>query len=359
MVNAEDILADILASKPVKYDNETIEGELDLSKLTPLKDDEGRVHIPVSIEIKNSEVLGKAKFRDVVFEEPVSFKNTNFGGIADLVGARFDSNAEFCDAVFSSRANFTNAQFDGSADFSKVEFSGGDAYFGEARFISHADFHRAQFGGNAHFGEAHFCGDVSFSWANFIGDAHFPKAEFHETLDLNKSKFNVLYISWNLIKDRVHYYGNSCKDVHDNGRIDGPTYLALIKNFKIVEQFGDADECFYQYRKESQDCKRLYGDWDWSKLSDIASWISCGYGVRPIHTVICMFCIVVIGWVFFIGSSESLFESFYFSVMTFTGGDPDNLTIGRWLRTVAMIEAILGYLLMALFVVVLGRKFIR
>jgi len=72
-----------------------------------------------------------------------------------------------------------------------------------------------------------------------------------------------------------------------------------------------------------------------------------------------MFCIVVTGWIFFIGSSESLFENVYFSVMTFTGGDPDNLTLGRWLRTAAMIEAILGYLFMALFVVVLGRKFIR
>jgi len=358
LVKAEDILADILAGKQVKYYNETIEGELDLSKLKSLMDGEGRVRIPVSIEIKNSEVLGKAKFRNVVFEEQVIFKDTNFSGYARFNGANFIGDANFSDAVFSSRANFTNAQFGGSADFSKVEF-GCDAYFGEARFIGDADFHRAQFGGNAHFGEAQFCGNALFSWAKFSGDAHFPKAQFHKTLDLNKSKFNILYITWNLIKDKVHYYSNSCKDVHDNGRIDGPTYLALIKNFKIIEQFSDADEGYYQYRKESQDCKRLYGNWDWSKLADIVSWISCGYGVRPIHTFICMFCIVVIGGFLFLGSSESLFESFYFSVMMFTGGDPDNLTLGRWMRTIAMIEAILGYLFMALFVVVLGRKFIR
>ena len=351
MVKAEDILADILAGRSVKYYEEIIEGDLDLSKLALPRDDNGRVIVKVPIEIMtNSEIRGEVKIRKAVFLKSVRFN-----------GAVFIGDVNFHDSIFSSQANFTNAQFRCNADFSNVKF-GLDAYFRKAKFIGDADFHGAQFGGDAHFGEAKFEGNARFSRAEFRGDAYFLIAQFNKTLGLNKLNFKKLYITWDSIKDRLYYYDKNHMDGPYKNHTDGPTYLALIKNFNIIEQFDDADDCYYRYRKESQDHKRLYSaenGWDWSKLSDIASWISCGYGVRPIHTVICMFCIAVIGWVFFIGSSESLFESLYFSVMTFTGGNPDNLTLGRWLRTVAMIEAILGYLFMGLFVVFLGRKFIR
>jgi hypothetical protein len=63
--------------------------------------------------------------------------------------------------------------------------------------------------------------------------------------------------------------------------------LAPISSFKISEQFDDADDCYYQYRRKSQAEKKLYS-WkgglpvmNWSKLLDALSWISCGYGVRP------------------------------------------------------------------------------
>jgi len=455
LVKAENILADILAGKPVKYDDEKIEGNLNLDQL---KDDRGRAHIPVPIEITNSNIGTDVNFNNAVFEEAVSFSGSKFyKSEIDFGGACFRKDAEFSEAEFGN-ANFSGAEFQLNANFKKAKFVGegiidfrdaqfnGVADFTEADLIA-ADFHRAQFSGNANFGHAQFkedadfrvsqfngytsfnniklSGDISFalarfsfyanfsdtnfggnasfmsthffcnanfgysrfsgyadfvsavfsgdadfikvefdsdakfdnakfggnaefSWAKFKADAHFQNVEFDYRLALNNLKFDRLYITWPSIKNSLVY--------------DGPTYLALIKNFKIIERFGDADDCDYQYRKASQDHKRLYSGergWDLSKLSDIASCVSCGYGNRPIHTVICMFCIVVIGWIFFIGSSESLFESFYFSVMTFTGGDPDNLTLGRGLRTVAMIEAIFGYLLMALFVVVLGRKLIR
>ena len=347
MVKAEAILIDILYDRPVKYDNETIEGDLDLSKLDLPKDEKGRALIRISIEIKASDIDGVVNFGDAVFEEPVSFGDNKFSGFVDFRRAKFVRDADFYRSEFGGDAYFEKADFGDHANFAVAHF-GRIADFSEALFNADADFAVAKFDDIAGFGGVQFNGDAIFDLAQFSDHAYFVNAEFNTKLKFYGTKFDKLYISWNSIKNNLVY--------------DGPTYLALIKNFKIIERFADADNCHYQYRKESQDRKRLYSgesSWDWSKLSDIASWISCGYGVRPIHTFICMFCIVVIGWVFFIGSSESLFESFYFSVMTFTGGDPDNLMLGRWLRTVAMIEAIFGYLFMALFVVVLGRKFIR
>jgi len=314
------------------------------------------------IDFTDARFKGDAKFSRAMFGDQntrtVVFEGAKFEVTSDFSWAQFSCDVIFNDALFIGNTSFRKARFSNEARFFSAKFSS-NVYFFSAKFSGNAIFILAQFSCNARFTSAKFDSGGYFSSAKFNGGAKFYNAQFgydaiftdtlfDKELDLCKLKFSQLYISWNSINDNLVY--------------DGPAYLALIKNFKIIERFVDADDCYYQYRKESQDRKRLYGEvngWDSSKLSDITSWISCGYGVRPIHTVICMFCIVVIGWVFFIGSSESLFESFYFSVMTFTGGDPDNLTLGKWLRTAAMIEAIFGYLLTALLVVVLARKFIR
>lgn len=63
---------------------------------------------------------------------------------------------------------------------------------------------------------------------------------------------------------------------------DGPTYIKLIKNFREMEQFGDADDAYYQYRRLSQADK----EWSFSKLGDIFMWLTCGYGVKPQYTII-------------------------------------------------------------------------
>jgi hypothetical protein len=241
-------------------------------------------------------------------------------------------------STFGRIAFFIDAKFRGDATFGAANLGGA-----------------ATFGADADFGGAKFSGEAGFSGAKFGAYANFMKAEFDNKLKLGNFKSERLYITWNSIKDELVY--------------SGPAYLALIKNFKALEQFDDADDCYYQYRRESQDRKKLYDNekgWDWSKFMDIISWISCGYGVRPLHTVLSIFGVVFIIGIIFLGYFDSIFESFYFSIMTFTGGlitftggEADILIEERWLRSLAMIEAILGYLLMALFVVVLARKFIR
>ncbi|HRW82582.1 MAG TPA: pentapeptide repeat-containing protein [Methanothrix sp.] len=228
-----------------------------------------------------------------------------------------------------------------------AQFSG-DASFSSDRFSGNASFSSDRFSGNAYFTDAQFSGNVIFSDAQFSGNADFRGAQFDKELNLDNLKLDRLYINWSSIRDNLVY--------------DGPAYLALIKNFEVIERFSDADDCYYQYREESRALKEWYSEksgWDRSKLLDTIAWITCGYGVRPIHTVFCMFGVVFVSGIIFLGYFDSLFESFYFSLMTFTGGNPNNLEPGRWLRSLSMIEAILGYLFMALFVVVLARKLIR
>ena len=173
---------------------------------------------------------------------------------------------------------------------------------------------------------------------------------------------------------------------------NGPTYIKLIKNFREMEQFGDADDAYYQYRRQSQADKK----WSSSKLEDIFIWLSCGYGVRPWNApawgviIIFIFSLIYMPgtlnfWPFTLrycpftlfdwlresgirrlkeGGEDyeqdtSFCDAFYFSVTTFT-----TLSYGDWhpknyYRVLAAIEGLLGWLTLALFLVTLANVMIR
>jgi len=95
-----------------------------------------------------------------------------------------------------------------------------------------------------HFSGAEFIGDTDFIGAEFSKDANFSGAQFSQKLDFHMLQYEQLFINWESIKDHLEY--------------DGATYLSLIKNFRNLELFGDADACYYQYRKISQSKKDWY-----------------------------------------------------------------------------------------------------
>jgi len=198
---------------------------------------------------------------------------------------------------------------------------------------------------------------------------------------------------------------------------DPAIYLLLINNFKNLGSFKDADNCYYKYRNLEQKDKKwysssnkyidslvkikeelvsyprlLYADlhwlfsaylswiyrFNWSKLYDLISEISCGYGVRVLPILLWMIGLSLIfafGYHIFDGiaptvisetttkaanpADVSIFDSLYFSITALIGKPTTSFNpIGRW-KYIVMIESILGYLLLALFVVVIIRKIIR
>ena len=150
---------------------------------------------------------------------------------------------------------------------------------------------------------------------------------------------------------------------------NGPAYIELIKNFRGMEQFEDADAVYYQYRRLSQKNKK----WSFSKLMDVVAGVSCGYGVKPGYPLICGFILIVLfALVYKLGngikrlklkengdSRVSFWDAFYFSLVTFT-----TVGYGDWYpedryRKFVMIEGVLGWLLLALFIVTLANVMIR
>jgi hypothetical protein len=160
---------------------------------------------------------------------------------------------------------------------------------------------------------------------------------------------------------------------------NGAAYLALVKNYKSLEWFDEADECYYKYRRIGQD----QAPWGWGKISDIISWLSCGYGVRVSYTAFwCLFTILIFGVIFWAGKGMDKFviegvelpgdqrlrpskrvsftDALYFSIAMFTTSQaPVNTYPVGVYRHLAMAEGILGWFFLGLFVVVLSAVLIR
>jgi uncharacterized protein YjbI with pentapeptide repeats len=328
-VSASEILKQIENGEDIFLENVRITGKLDLSKIE-LKT------VPNARSARDIEYYGLEKelkivesnitIRDSVFEEDVDFSNTefrkdidfcgtsfsgknyflganfaddayfedaNFAGFAQFEDANFADDARFWDAIFAGDAYFWNVNFAGDADFDGVNFAGdayfeganfaGDAYFQDANFAGFAQFEGANFAGDACFWDAIFAGNAYFWNVNFADDAYFEDANFTGNVIFSYTKFDKVYfigttftnvsftgldykqmnVEWSTLKDVLAY--------------DGPAYIKLIKNFRGMEQFEDADAVYYQYRRLSQKNKK----WSFSKLMDVVAGVSCGYGVKP------------------------------------------------------------------------------
>jgi hypothetical protein len=433
VIQAREILAKIERGEDVEYDGVIVEGDLDISELElPTEQVErkkvaeslgyrGRCKVISSeIAITNSLIRNNVNFNYAYFQKRISFVNTEFDGLAIFGVAKFAEPTEFARSKFCSDAIFKGTKFEGYADFFRVNF-GEYTDFTRAEFGGIADFWGAEFGSKARFWEVEFVEDAGFQETEFRGDVTFMGAKFYKNILLDSSKFDTMYINFNSIKDRIVY--------------DGPAYLRLIKNFKTIERFCDADDCYYQYRKKNQTRKKWYSEenrlieffvsyynwtfakikrifeslswihnyppftwihrFNWSKLLDWIGFVSCGYGVR-IQPIILWVLSSVLGFTLLykllpqrygaiaesgpstvtmeaVNNSTLLFtfssgdgaispswgECLYFSFTALTGGTPDGLHPVGLCKYAVMFEGVLGYLFLALFVVVLARKIIR
>lgn len=341
--------------------------------------------------------FGQAVFCDACFRGDAKFERSLFAESANFSRSLFGGTASFSSAAFSGTASFIDVEFCGLSQFSAVRFRG-DAVFDQAKFDDDASFNSTYFEGKALFKAALFSEDARFMGSRFMDAADLSGSEFRKNLILesariytmrllnaiftagshvylHRSDFSELEVQWASIKNRLIY--------------DGAVYLSLIKNFKNMEWFEDADDCYYQYRRKSQAEKKLI-TWqrgmpeiNWSKLLDALAWISCGYGVRPKYTIfLSILLIFFFAGLFWTGDSImvehinstaagehlaqddqihslSFADHLYFSAMIFTAK-----TLVKWYpagvyRYLATAETILGWLLMALFLVTLGRTMIR
>ena len=340
----------------------------------------------------------KSFFDQVEFLKRAEFEKIHFWGITSFSLARFHEDVSFSYSKFLEDKDKSHT----SVDFDHAIFHG-DADFVDVRFLKYkrVNFMNSVFNGEANFeGETVFLEDADFKGAKFKGDVYFYSTDFKKMLLLRGANFNRLRVpSWSSIKDKI-----DC---------DGPAYLLLVSSFKKLEQFDNADDCLYDYRewrRTSNDVSKEKRS-NWSKLYDFISHYSCGYGVRlrfplawifgsvfgfgilysnmyqinPINSIIldsikisALTIIFVLGKIskfdyldsyltsIFDQTYNTLIQTIYYfgdniylSTLIFTGQTPVNFQpVGAW-KYAVMFESVLGYLFLALFVVVLARKLIR
>jgi hypothetical protein len=413
-IPSEEILEKIANGESVDYDGVTVIGDLDLSNLSlrkGLRENHLLKRFPIiisTIRITNSQIDGQLRLDRSIFEEDidftqtefrdqvsmaksrlkgyVSFSGSKFAESADFSGCRFDEFADFSgstfredayflETIFNEDTNFRGSEFHrdvyfgGSifkryADFSEITFNRyasfrasqfeGYAYFSESHFSSDASFSATQFNSDASFMESKFEGDASFRGSQFRGYLSLMRSRFQEIADFSKSQFgrevyltevrlNSVKLDWNSIRERI-----VC---------DGATYLLLIKIFKEQEQIREADDCYYEYRDRS----RLLKKWsDGSKYIDLIASLTCGYGIRPIRTIyLSIVLILAFGGILLLGDNGfSLPDAIYYSALAFVADAKGPGLLGAY-KYLFMMERLIGWLLMALFLVTLGRVMIR
>lgn len=316
---------------------------------------------------------GSASFSDVAFQGVSDFSKANFSSKAYFIRSSFAGAASFAGASFESISKFGLARFLALSDFGSAVFSG-EANFNLARFEDAAWFSEARFKDNALFGLARFENVANFQGASFGGDLSLKGARISTSLlergtygprsriILNDTDFFRLRAPWREIGAHVVY--------------DPGTYLALIQNYHGLGWSADEDDSYYKYRRLNQAAKAS----GWPKAIDVLAWLSCGYGVRPDYAMVwSLLTILAFALVFWRGDGirrsakplqgpaerdpvperATFRNALFFSTMVFLSQGPiDFLPVGRH-RYWVIIEGILGWLLLALFLVTLGRVMIR
>lgn len=323
------------------------------------------------------------RFNEAHFKKNANFFGSNFGGIASFWGAQFDKRGDFYGSVFNGPCYFGNAKLKGYSNFINInfkdnyaEFAGtnisGNVDFYHSRFGSKASFENARIGGNsnfndvifgglAQFADSRFSGKGEFINTSFNGNANFKGSFFGKEVSFLESKFNkTTTVDFSGSQFVGYFFGwNSIRNAFKS---DEATQLALIKNLKEHGLYSDADDCYFSYRYSYM-----------STLIDYLGWKSCGFGVRPLQTLYFAFGILFIfGLIFFkfdvvrdlsgIPKTpwDKLRDCFFFSALLFfTLHPPKNLDYMPNWRLAVLLEDILGWLVMALFIVTLGNVIIR
>jgi hypothetical protein len=140
---------------------------------------------------------------------------------------------------------------------------------------------------------------------------------------------------------------------------DSPVLLALATNFRNLGQFDDSDNCYYRYRKQIQEQRGL----GFRKVIDLLSGITCGYGVRPFRTL-CISALLITFFAFLlwfgsgISGLQSIGDAFYYSALAFTANSKSISWVGIY-KYIGLVEGFFGWFFMALFLVTLGKTWIR
>jgi len=314
-------------------------------------------HFFDSVKIESILFPGPANFMGSIFEKDVIFNTVTFGEAAEFWKTRFFGNAQFIDTVFENEWNFEDVLFFNDANFLNIEAK----RMGNFKNCVFRGFTQIRPGGNVGLilwgssflnkGKIKLDGRIS----------RFVDAEISD-IDFSESLWPEDYV----IMDEIELFSDHTGENEQLQLFDvEKVYRNLKMSMNRCGNYAEAGE-FY-YRENECKRKRITG---WNRLWMEIYRVICGYGEKPFNVITCSLAIIFgfTGAHVFCGSIcfsndfllRNLWESFYFSVITFTTlgyGDFHPLNgIGQLL---SILEAFIGAFMIAVFVLVFGKKMIR
>ena len=363
------------------------------------------------------EVREKLNFSDAVISGQLRFRSSKQSTARQLSEDKNDEQ-ERLDVVFAETIDFRGATFEKSADFSSTQFLA-EANFRDAQ-IQNTDFQDADLSGPentfpADFYKADLSG-VNFSNANLTG-ASFERAVLNRAellgADLTRTKlYGALLGDARFNRETKFWLSPDASDrVPDDSLLPVRFLRAIKAKLRLVSRRdGSEPYCVYDpryrgsngetnlekaaevygtletlARQQSQpelasDCflgrkdiqlKQYRKDRNWLMIArSMVPNVVARYGESPLRVLgtaavtisVCGLAYYSFGLIEHTGTEEpaTLFESFYFSALTFTTlgyGDFNPITTGG--QVLAVAETSMGVILLAILVFVFGRRATR
>ena len=340
------------------------------------------------------------RFSKAIFYETSDFINMTFRGPAFFNGCKFEKIAFFNDTVFDRGGNFNNAKFNSiifeNSDLKNVSFDDVD--------LTNCKFHGAKLK-EANLSGANWTSSYKNPWRKFI---------LREDLEANKPNticskcFGIIIDNGITCNSCGRFFTNEnnfvCPKCNSKNKIDSEecinencpvTFSKKIKNKKQIDKeyrvnlFKKAEDVYRNIKLNLQsggDYKTA-GEFYFNEMimrrrkafreRNIPDWILnhlnsklCGYGERAGRVIIAsLFIVFSLALLYFINSAvikqgtisynASFLESLYFSFVTFTTVGYGDYAPSQAFQLVATAEAFIGAFMIALFVLVFGRKMLR
>lgn len=389
-----DILLDEITNTSIKSDI-TIHSEI-YGKVRASKEFQGLVdlrgatfHEDVSFE--DSVFLGRFQLDDAYFKGILNLMGANFTGPSSFGNINCEENAYFYRAIFAGPSYFYNSKFSKLADFSQCAFKD-YGEFPQSTFLGRALFRGSTFEKETSFRGSEFAMDAEFKGANFSSDAIFAsvkcegtlnfnkygfiklkRTEFHGNLSLEKSRIRHIDLKDATLSNRSLLNINNCDfnkldarwdNIKDHIIFDETTYIKLINYFKSVGLFSDADACYREYNHKSRKPDIS------SKIINSILWITCDYGTDARRAPVLLVILSIIFAILYIypsphikikdrsGQAISRRDSLYFSAMVIVNSSTKCEAIGLW-RWAVLIERLIGWTLLAIFIITIIRLGLR
>jgi hypothetical protein len=299
-----------------------------------------------------------------------NFNNVHFLEATCFLYSTFFQHTQFEDCIFFDGALFVECVFKGDVTFADSFFRK-DAHFNLLNFENNAGFERVSFGTSTNYLVANMRGIASFAGASSEGDIRFAGVTTSNIVELDCPKISLLF-PWQRKPPyiRMPWIKNSTfKD-----KSTGQSAYRLAK--QSVQNQGDYTKAGeYHYAEQTAIEAGLPWYKRWPRF--IFGRLIFGYGEKPERPAIASLLVILLCAIIYclagnLGGSgivqvvnnlpvtiTSPWTSLYFSVVTFTTLGYGDMQPTGWMRGVAGFEALCGAGLMAAFVVVLSRKFVR